>query len=105
MGAEARAGFHRVMNLRGGSAGMSQRNDNTGWHSPEYEALLDKAAIQTDPAQRLEIFKQAEHMLMDAQPIAPIGFRGRNYLLRPEVKNWHPLLLDNHPWGAISLEP
>ncbi len=80
-------------------------NNNTGWHSPEYEALLDKAAIQTDPAQRLEIFKQAEHLLMDAQPIAPIGFRGRNYLLRPEVKNWHALLLDNHPWGAISLEP
>ena len=80
-------------------------NNNTGWHSEEYEALLDKAAHQTDPAQRLEIFKQAEHLLMEAQPICPISFRGRNYLLRPEVKNWHPLLLDNHPWGSISLEP
>lgn len=80
-------------------------NNNTGWDSPEYEALLDKAAVQTDPAQRLEVFKQAERMLMEAQPIAPISFRGRNYLLRPEVKNWHPLLLDNHPWGTIRLEP
>lgn len=80
-------------------------NNNTGWHSPEYEALLDDAAKQADPAQRLALFKQAERMLMDAQPILPISFRGRNYLLRPEVKNWHPLLLDNHPWGAISLEP
>ena len=80
-------------------------NNNTGWHSPEYEALLDKAAHQADPAQRFELFRQAERMLMEQQPIAPITYRGRNYLLRPEVKNWHPLLLDNHPWGSISLEP
>ena len=80
-------------------------NNNTGWHSPEYEALLDQAAHQADPARRFEIFRQAERMLMEQQPIAPITYRGRNYLLRPEVKNWHPLLLDNHPWGAISLEP
>lgn len=80
-------------------------NNNTGWHSPEYEGLLDKAAHQADPAQRFELFRQAERILMEQQPIAPITYRGRNYLLRPEVKNWHPLLLDNHPWGSISLEP
>ena len=64
-----------------------------------------EAAQQADPAQRLAIFKKAERLFMEAQPILPISFRGRNYLLRPEVKNWHPLLLDNHPWGSISLEP
>lgn len=80
-------------------------NNNTGWDSPQYEAMLSDAALQTDPARRLEIFKQAERLLMEAQPILPISWRGRNYLLRPEVKGWHPLLLDNHNWGAISLEP
>lgn len=66
---------------------------------------MSEAAQQADPAQRLALFKQAERLLMEAQPILPISFRGRNYLLRPEVKNWHPLLLDNHPWGSISLDP
>ena len=80
-------------------------NNNTGWDSPQYEAMLSEAALQTDPARRLEIFKQAERLLMEAQPILPISWRGRNYLLRPEVKGWHPLLLDNHNWGALSLEP
>lgn len=80
-------------------------NNNTGWDSPEYEALLQKAALQADPAQRLALFKQAERILMETQPILPFSWRARNYLLRPEVKGWHPLLLDNHPWGDLSLDP
>jgi len=80
-------------------------NNNTGWHSPEYERLLSEAAQQADPAKRLDFFKQAERLMMLEQPILPISYRGRNYLLRPEVKGWHHLLLDNHNWGAISLEP
>lgn len=80
-------------------------NNNTGWHSAEYEKLLGEAAQQSDPAQRLDRFKKAERLLMEDQPILPFSWRVRNYLLRPEVKGWHPLLLDNHPWGAISLEP
>lgn len=79
-------------------------NNNTGWFSKEYEAKLAEAAQQTDPARRLEMFRVAERMLMDAQPIIPISWRTRNYLQRPEMKGWYPLLLDNHPWAAVSLE-
>jgi oligopeptide transport system substrate-binding protein len=80
-------------------------NNNTGWHSSEYDKLLREAAQQTDPTARLDVFKKAERLMMEAQPIIPFSHRVRNYLLRPEVKGWHPLLLDNHPWGALSLEP
>lgn len=79
-------------------------NNNTGWSDPRYEALLREAALKSEPAARLALFREAESLLMDAQPIVPISFYTRNYLLRPEVKGWHPLLLDNHPWGAIRLE-
>ena len=79
-------------------------NNNTGWSEPRYEALLRDAAQKADPAERLALFRQAEALLMDAQPILPISYYSRNYLLRPEVKGWHPLLLDNHPWKTIRLE-
>jgi oligopeptide transport system substrate-binding protein len=79
-------------------------NNNTGWSDPDYESLLREAALKADPAERFALFRQAEGILMDAQPIVPISHYTRNYLLRPEVKGWHPLLLDNHPWGAIHLE-
>jgi oligopeptide transport system substrate-binding protein len=79
-------------------------NNNTGWSDPRYEALLREAALKADPTERLALFQQAEAILMDALPILPISHYTRNYLLRPEVKGWHPLLLDNHSWKAIHLE-
>lgn len=79
-------------------------NNNTGWSSPRYEELLREAARQAEPAQRLAIFRQAEGLLMDEQPIIPMSYYTRNYLLRPEVKGWYPLLLDNHPVDSIYLE-
>lgn len=80
-------------------------NNNTGWHSEKFESLLHEAAQQADPAQRLARFAQAEKLLMEEAPIAPFAFQSRNYLHRPEVKGWHPLLLDNHPYSAVRLEP
>ncbi len=79
-------------------------NNNTGWSDPRYEALLREAALKAEPAERFALFREAESLLMEALPIIPISHYTRNYLLRPEVKGWHPLLLDNHPWDAIRLE-
>ena len=79
-------------------------NNNTGWSDLHYEALLREAALKSDPAARFALFREAEALLMDAQPILPVAYYTRNYLLCPEVKGWHPLLLDNHPWAAIRLE-
>jgi oligopeptide transport system substrate-binding protein len=78
--------------------------NNTGWHSEEYERLLSEAAHSADPAQRLRTFEKAEQLLMEERPILPFAWQARNYLHHPSVKGWHPLLLDNHPWSAISLE-
>ena len=67
----------------------------------EYEDLLARAARTAEPARRFEIMKRAEALLMDAQPILPMTWYSLNYLHRPEVKGWHPLLLANHPWKHI----
>ncbi|MCU0752943.1 MAG: peptide ABC transporter substrate-binding protein [Akkermansiaceae bacterium] len=80
-------------------------NNNTGWDSPEYEALLRKAARQSDPQARLAILAEAEGKLMEAMPILPIAWYSRLYLHRPEVRGWHPLVLDNHPWKHVTLRP
>jgi len=79
-------------------------NNNTGWSNEKFEQLLSQAAQQADPDERFRIMKEAEAILLNEQPILPISWYVRNYLLRPEVKGWHPLLLDNHPWKNISLD-
>jgi oligopeptide transport system substrate-binding protein len=80
-------------------------NNNTGWDSPEYEALLRKAARQPNPQARLDILAQAEGKLMEEMPFLPVAWYSRLYLHRPEVRGWHPLVLDNHPWKHITLQP
>jgi oligopeptide transport system substrate-binding protein len=79
-------------------------NNNTGWHSEEYERLLSEAANSADPSQRMRVFEKAEKLLMEERPILPFAWQARNYLHHPSVKGWNPLLLDNHPWKDISLE-
>jgi oligopeptide transport system substrate-binding protein len=80
-------------------------NNNSGWSSQEYEDLLRKAAKQADTVERARILAQAEALMLEAAPIIPIAWYSRLYLHRPEVKGWHPLVLDNHPWDNIRLEP
>jgi oligopeptide transport system substrate-binding protein len=79
-------------------------NNNTGWSDTRYEEMLREAAAQADPAKRLEYLQQAETILMGALPILPMTHYARNYLHHPSATNWHPLLLDHHPWKAIRLE-
>jgi len=79
-------------------------NNNTGWYSPEFEALLRDAAYKGDADERYAVLRDAERVLMDHMPIAPISHYSRNYLLHPAVRGWYPKLLDNHPWKEIRFE-
>lgn len=79
-------------------------NNNTGWGSEEFETLLSKAENTADVETRMGILADAERRMLADTPVLPIYWYTRNYLRRPEVKNWHPLLLDNHPYKFIRLE-
>jgi oligopeptide transport system substrate-binding protein len=80
-------------------------NNHTGWHNEEYERLVRDAACDPDPASRREKFQQAEAFLVREVPVMPIYFYKSVYLLRPEVKGWHPNKLDHHPYQHVWLEP
>ena len=79
-------------------------NNRTGWSSAEYESLLAKAEQEADQALRIGLLQKAETLFLNERPILPVYWYTRNYLLHPSVKNWHPLLLDNHPYKFIRLE-
>ncbi len=79
-------------------------NNETGWSNPEYDRLLKEAAGVSDPAIRYKKLLTAESLLLDQLPILPVYWYTRVYLLHPDVKNWQPLLLDNHNYKFIDLE-
>ncbi|GGD18144.1 peptide ABC transporter substrate-binding protein [Pontibacillus salipaludis] len=49
-------------------------NNDTRWHSEEFASLLEESQTETDSEKRTEMLKEAEGILMDEMPIAPIYF-------------------------------
>ena len=82
----------------------SQQNQ-TGWSSKEYDQLIARAGATREVEARLELFQQAEEILMAEAPIIPIYIYTRVYLLDPGVKGWYPTILDHHPYKHLYLEP
>jgi oligopeptide transport system substrate-binding protein len=79
-------------------------NNQTGWSNPKYDNLIAEAARTLDAAKRLELFQEAEAILMDEAPIAPIYFYTRVNVRLPVVKGWYDNILDLHPYNRVFLE-
>jgi oligopeptide transport system substrate-binding protein len=80
-------------------------NNSTGWSSPEYDHLVATASSALDSSRRVEFYQQAEALLLQEAPIAPIFFGTRVYLCHPAVRNWRPALLGIHQYQDVYLEP
>ena len=79
-------------------------NNWTGWADARYDGLIGAAAGDLDPLRRMERFQQAEALLLESAPIAPIYFGARVYAIHPAVNNWQPALLGFHRYQLIRLE-
>ena len=77
----------------------------TGWNHPEYETLMNTAASTMDPKKRYEIFQQAESLLLQESPIAPLFYGAQTYLIHPAVKGWDPAPLVFRRFQIVELQP
>ncbi|OUS17981.1 peptide ABC transporter substrate-binding protein [Gammaproteobacteria bacterium 50_400_T64] len=70
-------------------------NNRTGWHSDEYDQLINEAApVAKEREQRYAHFRRAEAILMDAMPIIPIYTYNSTHLVHPNVKGMPSNILD-----------
>jgi len=66
----------------------SQYNDGH-YSNKEFDALLDKAAVEKDYDTRMKIYQQAEQIIVDQAPVMPLWF-GRNYMvISPNVHDYN----------------
>ncbi|MBI3886775.1 MAG: peptide ABC transporter substrate-binding protein [Opitutae bacterium] len=79
-------------------------NNHTGWGDPAYDALLDRANATVDTSARAALLQQAEALMLDHAPIAPLYFNPHVYLIQPSVKNWHPNPMDHADYRYVRLE-
>jgi oligopeptide transport system substrate-binding protein len=67
----------------------SSSSANSGkWFNKEYDALLAKAHDAKDPAERNRLYQQAEVLIDEEAPIAPVYFYVKSRLLKPNVKGY-----------------
>ncbi|MBI6865803.1 peptide ABC transporter substrate-binding protein [Lysinibacillus fusiformis] len=79
-------------------------NNDTGWENPEYKKLLDQSNLETDPAKRIELLKQAEAIIMTDLPVAPIYYYTNLSVVQDNVKNMHADVLGNIPLKEVVVE-
>lgn len=67
----------------------SNSSANSGkWFNKKYDALLAKAHDAKDPAERNRLYQQAEALIDEEAPIAPVYFYVKSRLLKPFVKGY-----------------
>ncbi len=65
-------------------------NNSSKYSNPEYDALLEKAANETDPQTRFGYFHQAEELLMKDAGVIPILYQNEIYIQSDKVKDsWY----------------
>jgi len=80
------------------------RNNNTHWGDPKYDELIYQAARTQGVKMRLNLLHRAEELFLSKPPVVLLYWHTRGYLMQPSVKNWNPLVLDNHNYKFIDLE-
>jgi len=79
-------------------------NNRTGWSDPRYDALIEAAGREADPAKRMGLLRQAETVLLtEGVPIAPIYFLITNNMYRSHVHGIYPNVLNLILMKSISV--
>ncbi len=78
--------------------------NDTGWSNPQYDRLLARAAVETNPAARREMLQEAERILLSEMPMIPVTFYVSKSLVKPWVKQWQDNILDYHYSKDLRIE-
>lgn len=78
-------------------------NNRTGWSDQRYDNAIASATREADPARRMQIFADAERILIsEAAPIAPLYHYVGIQLYHPDqLGGVEPNLLDEHPLKTV----
>lgn len=63
-------------------------NNDTGYSNPDVDDLLDQASGDVDAQERIDLYQQAEQLIVDDQPWIPLFYGTSSILVKPEVKGY-----------------
>ena len=76
----------------------------TGWHSEAYDRLVGDARCCVTQEERIELYRQADTVLVEGASILPLIYERWNLLVKPWVKKY-PLSGFRVFWKDVIIEP
>ncbi|PNG27834.1 peptide ABC transporter substrate-binding protein [Methylocella silvestris] len=73
--------------------------------SPEFDALMQRAAQEQNPDARKTLLHEAEALLLKEQPFIVLMNYRSSHLVSPKLKGLEPNALDIHPGRYVSIAP
>ena len=77
----------------------SESGGQSKWVNEEYRELVNTAATTEDEQERLDLYAQAENMLITEVAIAPVCYNGSLRFSYPYVQG-----LDNNPFDTMGMQ-
>ncbi|WP_221403463.1 peptide ABC transporter substrate-binding protein [Croceicoccus naphthovorans] len=79
-------------------------NNDSGYSSPQFDALIDRSRSAGDKTARYRLMEQADRILARDLPIIPIYWYTEPRLIDPRLKGWDPQPRGVHPYKFLSFE-
>nr|MDQ6948163.1 peptide ABC transporter substrate-binding protein [Actinomycetota bacterium] len=64
----------------------TSRQNDAKWKNLEYDRLVKQADLSTDPTKRLQLYDQAQKIIVDEAPVAFLAQLNRTFWVKPWVK-------------------
>jgi ABC-type oligopeptide transport system substrate-binding subunit len=75
------------------------------WGNEAYEQMVAEASRITDQAERMELYKEADRMLMEEAVIMPLIYGRRYRLVKPWVSRYPVSPMHGWWWKDVVIEP
>ena len=78
--------------------------NDAGYANPEYDRLLEAAALETDLQARALLLRRAEKLMLEDYPVLPIHFSVSKHLVKPWVKGYQPNIMNRDQSRYFRIE-
>jgi oligopeptide transport system substrate-binding protein len=68
----------------------SSRQNNTRYKNPSFDAVVERARTEQDVTRRMQMYQEAEAILLNDLPWIPLFFGRDHFVVKPYVKGFEP---------------
>ena len=84
---------------------LAQMRRYTGWQNPTYDALVEEARRVFDPTIRMQLYRQAEDLLIQEATLVPMYYPKARSLMKPWLQHYDiPPTQGERGWKAIVIQ-